>query len=165
MLGDFQLAKWAGSTCSGYMMNSEDMNAEERVLRVRLRSDCPCGSGQSYNDCCRPYHTGAMFPETAEQLMRSRYTAYFFRLTDYLVGTHHPDTRPKGLREELDEIAHDLLWRSLTILNSSKGQATDKKGKVEFIAQYHYDGELTELHEKSRFLRHKGRWKYLDGRG
>lgn len=97
--------------------------------------------------------------------MRSRYAAYFFRLTDYLVSTQHPDTREKNLEAELKESIQNPMWRSLQIVQTSKGTDKDKKGKVEFIAQYHEDGKFHELHEKSRFQRHKGKWKYYDAKG
>src|SRR5262249_12642121 len=38
--------------------------------------NCPCQSGQNLDQCCGPFIAGEAFPETAEQLMRSRYTAY-----------------------------------------------------------------------------------------
>jgi len=37
---------------------------------------CPCGSARSYADCCGPVIAGAQRAGTAEQVMRSRYTAY-----------------------------------------------------------------------------------------
>lgn len=37
---------------------------------------CPCQSGKPYTECCQPFHLKTAFPETAEQLMRSRYAAY-----------------------------------------------------------------------------------------
>ncbi|SHK18639.1 SEC-C motif-containing protein [Rubritalea squalenifaciens DSM 18772] len=144
---------------------SQEENNQERVLRIRLRTECPCGSGKAYVDCCRDYHTGKRAPETAEQLMRSRYTAYFFRLADYLVGTQHPDTRPRGIREELEQTMPDMMWRSLKILSTSKGQKADNKGKVEFVATLHHEGKLLQHHEKSRFKKLKGKWKYLDAKG
>ena len=57
----------------------------EKIPREREESLCPCKSRMSYKDCCMPYHYGRAQAETAEQLMRSRYSAYFFRRTDYLV--------------------------------------------------------------------------------
>ena len=97
--------------------------------------------------------------------MRSRYSAYFFRLVDYIYSTTHPDMRGPELIIELDNTINDSMWRNLQIINSSKGTAEDKKGKVEFIAQYHNGGKFQEMHEKSRFRKHKGKWKYLDARG
>ncbi len=102
---------------------------------------------------------------TAEVLMRSRYSAYFFRLTDYLYATTHPDKRSPEMKADLERTIDDYMWRKLTIISTLKGTAEDKKGKVEFIAQFHHNGNFDELHEHSRFRKFKGTWKYLDAKG
>lgn len=135
-----------------------------RTPRERDESLCPCKSRMTYAVCCRPFHTGTARPETAEQLMRSRFSAYFFRMVDYLVSTTHPDTREPGLKQELEKTIHQVNWSFLNIIDVSKGGPDDKVGKVEFIASYYLNDEPHELHERSRFRRHKGAWKYLDGK-
>ena len=142
-----------------------EAETDERIPREREESLCPCKSRLSYASCCLPFHHGKAKPETAEQLMRSRYSAYFFRLADYLVETTHPDTRDPGLMRELEKTLHQVNWSFLTIVAASKGGKNDKQGKVEFIADYFVDGEPYQLHERSRFKRHKGAWKYLDDKG
>ena len=137
----------------------------ERPAGPRELSLCPCKSRETYAACCQPFHLGRAKPETAEQLMRSRYSAFFFRLVDYLVSTHHPDTREPDLKSRLEETIHEANWSFLTILGSSKGGPDDKAGKVEFVAEYFEAGQRNELHERSRFKRYKGAWKYLDGKG
>ena len=137
----------------------------ENPPRTRAESLCPCKSQECYYICCMPYHKGKAKPGTAERLMRSRYSAYFFRLVDYLVETTHPDTRSPGLKDELEQTINDINWKFLTILGSSKGGKKDKVGKVEFVAECYVDGEPHELHECSRFKRYKGVWKYLDDKG
>lgn len=128
-------------------------------------SPCPCKSRGTYTACCQPFHLGTAKPETAEQLMRSRYSAFFFRLVGYLLETTHPDTRHRNLKTHLEATIHEATWTHLTILGSSNGGPTDKTGKVRFIAEYFENGGHHELHEHSRFKRHKGAWKYLDARG
>lgn len=137
--------------------------ASESVPGQRETSLCPCKSQLNYGVCCRPYHLGKAKPQTAEQLMRSRYSAYFFRLVEYLVETTHPDTREPGLRRELESTIRRANWSFLTIVGASKGGPSDKTGKVEFLAEYFLEGERHELRELSRFKRYKGAWKYLDG--
>jgi SEC-C motif-containing protein len=110
------------------------------------------------------FHQGKAKAETAEELMRSRYSAYFFRLVDYLIETTHPDSRTPGLKKELAKTVHNISWQFLTIVSTSKGGKDDKVGKVEFIAKCYINGEPHELHELSRFKRYKGAWKYLDGK-
>jgi SEC-C motif domain protein len=137
----------------------------EHITGIRDLSLCPCKSRETYAACCQPFHVGRAKPETALQLMRSRYSAYFFRLVDYLVTTTHPDSRASDLKMRLEETIYEANWRFLTILGSSKGGLADKSGKVEFVADYFIGNEAHKLHEHSRFKRFKGAWKYLDGRG
>ena len=136
-----------------------------KIPREREESLCPCKSRFSYGKCCMPFHHCKTTPQTAEQLMRSRYSAYFFRLVDYLVETTHPDTRDSGLKRELEKTIHQVNWKFLEVVNVSKGGKNDKVGKVEFIASYYLNGDPQELHERSRFRRYKGNWKYLDDKG
>tara|TARA_R110002096_G_scaffold161339_6_gene327876 strand:- start:5781 stop:6122 length:342 start_codon:yes stop_codon:yes gene_type:complete len=108
------------------------------------------------------YHYGRARPDTAEQLMRSRYSAYFFRRVDYLVETTHPDTKSDSLGKDLDEMVYHVNWIYLRVVNVIKGGKDDKVGKVEFAAGYFAEDERHELNEISRFKRYKGAWKYMD---
>lgn len=136
-----------------------------RPLNMREESLCPCKSKKMYAECCQPFHLGRKRPETAEKLMRSRYSAFFFRLSEYLFATTHPDKRGQGLLRELEDSIHHTDWQFLTIVSTSKGQKEDKQGKVRFIAKYYWDGEEQELEEHSRFKKFKGAWKYFDEKG
>ena len=50
---------------------------------------CPCGSEKEYAECCQPLIKGERSADTAEALMRSRYTAYALQDIDYLESTLH----------------------------------------------------------------------------
>jgi SEC-C motif-containing protein len=115
---------------------------------------CPCGTGLTYADCCGRLHDGTATAATAEQLMRSRYSAFAVGDPAYLLATWHPRTRPRSL--ELDP---DVRWTGLEIVATAGGSMLDSEGTVEFRAS-RVDGEQ---HERSRFRREKGRWFYLDG--
>lgn len=143
---------------------NDDYEDEENI-RIRETSLCPCKSRLCYGQCCMPFHQSRAQPETAEQLMRARYSAYFFRLAGYLVDTTHPDKLEPGLLEDFKKHLPDFKWSFLTVVNASKGGLKDKTGKVEFIAEYYVNGEKHKLHELSRFRRHKGNWKYFDDQG
>ena len=56
--------------------------------------NCYCGSLKSYNNCCEIAHKNLAEVETAEQLMRSRYSAFVLADGDYLMQSHHSSTRP-----------------------------------------------------------------------
>lgn len=120
-------------------------------------SRCSCGSRDGSADCCAPILAGAAAP-TAERLMRSRYSA--FRLGDvaHLQRSWHPDTLPTDL--ELDDTTR---WRALQIVAIDAGSESDVTGTVEFRASYRGPEGVGLLHERSRFVRHEGRWVYRDG--
>ncbi len=121
---------------------------------------CPCGSGRDYAACCGRYIEGGRLPDTAEQLMRSRYTAYVLARQDYLQQTWHASTRPADLGVAVTDA---VKWLGLQIKRTQAGGAGDSEGLVEFVARYKVGGKAERLHEASRFVRENGRWLYLDG--
>ena len=123
------------------------------------KTACPCGSDTEYIQCCGRYLTAKETPKTAEQLMRSRYCAFFLCDASYLLDTWHPDSRPRKVR--LDEQQH---WLGLSIRATEGGGPDDMSGTVEFVARFKVDGKGHRLHEISRFEKIAGRWYYLDGR-
>ena len=63
-------------------------------MKTGANDICCCGQVKAYIDCCGRYIDAGELPETAEKLMRSRYTAYVLGRTDFLLATWHPNTRP-----------------------------------------------------------------------
>lgn len=117
-----------------------------------------CLSGEPYGQCCGRFHSGSAEAATAEQLMRSRYSAFALMDADYLRRTWHPETEPASLG--LDPA---MEWRRLDIISTSRGGPLDTEGTVEFKAHFRHGGERGVLHESSRFVREHRRWLYLDG--
>ena len=89
--------------------------------------------------------------------MRSRYSAYVLRLTDYLLATWHASTRPVAL--EADPVA--VKWLGLTVKRHAVQD--DDHATVEFVARSKVGGRANRLHEVSRFVRESGHWLYVDG--
>jgi SEC-C motif domain protein len=131
-----------------------------RALARKTPGDgpCPCGSGRPYGACCGPFLRGSAVPESAEELMRSRYTAYVRGDRDWLRATWHPATRPAAV--DLDK---RVRWIRLEILAIEAGGPGDTKGIVEFVAHCKIGGRAHRLHERSRFQRRDGRWLYVNG--
>ncbi|MGF1587980.1 MAG: YchJ family protein [Pleurocapsa sp.] len=123
---------------------------------------CFCGSKKQYQYCCRMYLSGKKKPETAEKLMRSRYTAFAQGNLNYLIATLHPDKRQPDDERELTKGINHTQWLSLTVIETKKGKKNDVTGIVEFEAIYQIT-ELAQLHERSKFIKTNGDWFYLDG--
>jgi SEC-C motif-containing protein len=119
---------------------------------------CPCRSGLPLVECCGRLHDRTATAGTAEQLMRSRYSAFVLGDAGYLLDTWHPSTRPRTL--DLDD---DVRWTGLEVLASTGGSLLAAEGTVEFRASYVRDRRPGAQHENSRFVREDGQWRYLDG--
>ncbi|MBX9400955.1 hypothetical protein K4L06_06490 [Lysobacter sp. BMK333-48F3] len=117
---------------------------------------CPCDPARRYADCCGRLHRGAP-ADSAEALMRSRYSAYVLGDLEYLRASWHPATCP-------DELEFDpaVRWLGLEVKRHQPDGAD--AATVEFVARYRVGGgSAVRLHEISRFQRVDGGWRYLDG--
>lgn len=117
---------------------------------------CPCG-GRSLDSCCGPFVEDGIPAATAEQLMRSRYTAFVVGREDHLWRTWHPRTRPD--RVDADHVE----WTGLSIRGVVDGGVDDQTGIVEFEARFIGPEGPSVMRERSVFERRGGRWTYLEG--
>ena len=124
-----------------------------------LAIPCPCQSGKSFAECCAPVIAGEVPAESAEALMRSRYTAFTQSNEAYLLESWHQSTRPTTLDLAGGEPAPK--WIGLQVRQHL--QTGDNTAIVEFVARYRVGGRAHRLHETSRFVREERRWYYVDG--
>ncbi|TLX70239.1 Sec-C motif domain protein [Labilibacter sediminis] len=125
--------------------------------------NCPCGSGKLLKDCCQPIIQNQKDAITAEELMRSRYTAFTLADVGYLMKSHHSKTRPIKEKKNIKKWAESVQWMGLTIINKTEGSAKDTKGMVEFKAVFIENGKLDHIHECSLFEKENGKWVYFKG--
>jgi SEC-C motif domain protein len=125
---------------------------------------CPCGSTLSFAKCCDGYIRGHRIPETAEALMRSRYTAYVIGQVPYLISTRHPDFRKPSEEADIRAWIKEVTsWDKLEIIVTDKGKASDKLGFVGFNVFFHQNGQEEVMFEYSRFRKQDGQWFYESG--
>ncbi|MGO1070308.1 YchJ family protein [Lysobacter sp. CA199] len=126
------------------------------TARIALPDTCPCDPSRRYADCCERLHAGAATADTAQALMRSRYSAYALGDLEYLRASWHPETCPAELGFD-----PSMRWLGLEVKRHRSGGET---AVVEFVARYRVGGgSAVRLHEVSRFVRVDGRWLYVDG--
>jgi len=125
---------------------------------------CPCGSDKNLDSCCELFLTGSALPETAEKLMRSRYTAFTKVDVDYLKKTLAPESRGDFDAAATKQWAQNAKWKALKINSVQNGGQGDKKGVVEFTATYETNGETQDHHEVAQFRKSdSGQWLFIDG--
>ncbi len=128
---------------------------------TRPMNPCPCNPEKEFARCCSPYLAGTAHAATAEELMRSRYSAYVNGDFDYLLATWHPDNR-----DATPDFAAQagIRWQGLEIIDVQAGGPDDTQGMVEFKVRYQDRGRTSFLHEKSKFVKQEGKWFYVSGR-
>lgn len=124
--------------------------------------NCPCGSEKDYNQCCDRFITKKLEPNTSEELMRSRYTAYTQKNMEYITETTDPQGLSPDDMQANKEWADQVQFTKLEILNS---RDEGNKGTVEFKAYFKTkDGVEHIHHEVSKFRKLQGTWYFRDGR-
>ena len=155
---------------------------------------CPCqinplssaiSSPLLYQDCCQPYHDGicnkkgnkkanqdidkveGAKADTAERLMRSRYSAFVLVKPEYIVKTTLPAQQALLDINAIKSWAKETDWAGLEIVAH-----TPKLGKrhaqVEFKAYFNAHDKLQAHHELSAFVKIKNKaandanWYFLD---
>lgn len=123
---------------------------------------CPCFSGNIYDKCCRPFHQGKL-PESALQLMRSRYSAYALDIPDYIMATTHPSNSQYSENtiswgKSISEFSRNFSFEKLEILDSTENSTV---ATVTFKAYLLHDGSDASFTEKSYFEKVNGRWLYF----
>ena len=162
---------------------------------------CPCqinpsveitSARLSYQDCCQPYHEAvyndALYndgvgnadgikTETAERLMRTRYSAFVLVKPEYIVKTTLPAQQALLDVQSIESWAKETDWAGLKIVEHTP-KLGRRHAQVEFKAYFNttnntandLDKKPQAHHELSTFVKIKGkiaadkseRWYFLD---
>ena len=96
---------------------------------------------------------------SAEELMRSRYSAFVLANIEYLQKSHHSTTRPsKREKKEIEKWTKSVNWLKLEVLNTIRDT-------VEFKAFFMENGAVNVIHENSKFCKQNNHWVYLGANG
>jgi SEC-C motif-containing protein len=126
--------------------------------------NCYCSSEKNFEECCEPFLLGKAKPLTAEELMRSRYSAFATANLEYIMQTIQSAKRKHYIPEAILDWAKSSTWQKLEIVSTQKGMAKDFNGMVEFKAFYiNSEGKAEVHHERSIFVKELGKWFFVDG--
>ncbi len=120
---------------------------------------CPCGSNLEYEQCCGPIIEGNP-ANTAEALMRSRYTAFVTRQLDHVERTHAPEIRDDFNRAEAERLAEECEWQGIEIRSVTE---TGDSAEVEFVIRFRRNKQDMIQVERATCRRESGQWLYVSG--
>ncbi len=133
-------------------------NATAHLLPPQSGQPCSCGGGRTFDACCGPRLDGTQPATTAEELMRSRFTAHVVRDYRYLHHTHRP-TAAKPYVESPEDHVESMNWSRL-VVHAHETTPNPDLSFVEFSAYFVDDRGEHAVHERSEFLRVGGKWLY-----
>jgi len=147
---------------------------------------CPCQINPAsetttapllYKDCCRPYHdsllnkeadkTDGVKPDSAERLIRSRYSAFVLIKPEYIVKTTLPAQQNLLEIKAIESWAKETNWAGLEIVTHMP-KLGKRHAQVEFKAYFKTPEGLQAHHELSAFVKvidkanNDARWYFLD---
>mmetsp|Transcript_20979 Transcript_20979/g.45495 ORF Transcript_20979/g.45495 Transcript_20979/m.45495 type:complete len:253 (+) Transcript_20979:80-838(+) len=177
----------AAQTTKGFGAPPPKLEDFLATLKTRVPEDadthiCPCGTGKVYGDCCGPLHRGDKPCLTMTDVLRSRYTAFSWRVIGYVMSTTHESCR--DYREDKITWAKDLnkggagMFDSFEFIKLSPGKEVmnednENEGFLDFKVTLKVKkdennpsaGQETVISERSTFLRDPsdGSWTYASG--
>lgn len=126
---------------------------------------CPCQMNPtdgavsllSYKQCCQDYHDdinkiNGVKADTAERLMRTRYSAFVLVKPDYIVKTTVLAQQALLDIQSIETWAKETDWAGLEILNHTP-KIGKRHAQVEFKAYFNSSNNVQSHHELSAFVK------------
>ncbi|MEN5386989.1 YchJ family metal-binding protein [Aliarcobacter skirrowii] len=134
-------------------------------MKNSVNSLCLCGSLKKYKKCCRIFHDNIKNPSNALELMKSRFSAFAFLRSDYIMKTTHQQNCDFSLdtfswRDDIEKFSKNTNFEKLEILDFIDGEI---ESFVTFKATLFQNKKDISFIEKSRFLKESNIWFYVDG--
>ncbi len=100
------------------------------------------------------------WPETPRKLLEERYKAFVSGNVDYILESHHPDTRAQLDRSAIESWATESRWLGLDI---EEEKPVDKERTfLTFTVRYEKDFKTFNHREFAEFRKSEGKWFYFD---
>ena len=122
---------------------------------------CHCGNPSEYSECCELLHKGQP-AQSAEQLLRSRYSAFVTQDIAFIKQTIHPSQLHEFDEKGIREWAENSEWEGLEI--HSVNEISEIETHIDFTAVYKLANQVHQHREMSVFKKKDGVWYFFDGR-
>ncbi|MGJ0339611.1 YchJ family protein [Aliarcobacter cryaerophilus] len=134
-------------------------------MKLSVNSICPCGSLKKYKKCCRIFHDDIKKPSNGLELMKSRFSAFAFCKSDYIIKTTHQKNCDFSLNTSswiahIEKFCKNTIFEKLEILDFIDSEI---ESFVTFKATLFQNKKDISFIEKSRFLKESNIWLYVDG--
>ena len=134
-------------------------------MKLSVNSICPCGSLKKYKKCCKIFHDDIKKPSNALKFMKSRFSAFAFCKSDYIIKTTHQKNCDFSLNTsswiaDIELFSKNTIFEKLDIFDFTDNEF---ESFVTFKATLFQNKKDISFIEKSRFLKESNIWFYVDG--
>lgn len=116
-----------------FTTNDDDKLKKNYLLKsMKSIQPCFCGSNCDFSSCCQPYINKEVAVQTAEQLMRSRFSAYALGNAQYIYNTYAKSSQAAQSVKEIDDWSQSCVWIALNIhpITNSVSSANSEIGRA-----------------------------------
>jgi len=99
------------------------------------------------------------WPSTPKTLLEARYKAFVDGNIDFLLESHHPDTRDQVDRQAIESWSKESKWDGFTI---EKEEVKADKAFLTFVVRYQRDFQGFNHKEDAEFRKTDDKWFYYD---
>ena len=134
-------------------------------MKLSVNSICPCGSLKKYKKCCKIFHDDLKKPSNALELMKSRFSAFAFCKSDYIIKTTHQKNCDFSLNTsswiaDIEQFCKNTSFENLEILDFIDSVI---ESFVTFEGSVVKTKKGSSVRGKSRVLKESHLWFYVDG--
>ena len=99
------------------------------------------------------------WPKTARNLLEARYQAFIDGNIDFILESHHPETKEAIDRASIESWSKESKWLGLSVENEVIGE---DRTVITFTVRYSRGSETVNHRENAEFKKSDGRWLYFD---
>ena len=99
------------------------------------------------------------WPESPRKLLEARYKAFANGTVDFIIDSHHPETRAQVDRTAIETWSKGSQWEGLDIQDE---KLSGEKAFITFTVRYSKDLKTVNHTELAEFRQQEGRWYYFD---
>jgi SEC-C motif-containing protein len=99
------------------------------------------------------------WPKSAKALLEARYQAFVSGNVDFIIESHHPESRANLDRNSLEAWSKESQWGGLTIEEVEEGKEVTF---ITFTVRYTRGAETVNHRERAEFKLVDGKWHYFD---
>jgi len=123
---------------------------------------CDCGSGIAFANCCAVVWQHGGSTDSAERVMRARYTAYARGNIEFVQLTTLPIQQSRLDLAQITAWSVQTEWLGLQVLSHQLSVHSAQHAWVVFSVSCRENGQPYTHHERSAFVKDAVSWRFID---